>query len=180
MKHSKKKYIPYAYGFDNYKHKNFVCYYAEGSWDKYGLHYTIDYLGDIEEVHLKGKRYSKPPYAFNSYEEMMKEFEIYARAIEVANDVGDIRKKAVYLILDLDENGVLHSDPFSLDGYVSKRNTVFHITGDGTRDGKKSFKLTEENKHLVFPDMGKAADYITEHYGSWAMFHYLKSFPGSL
>lgn len=44
-------------------------------YDKYGLHYTID-LGDWhEEVHLKGKRYGKPPFAFDTYEEMMEQTE---------------------------------------------------------------------------------------------------------
>lgn len=183
MKYRKKKYVPVFVGFDgcNYEHEKFYCYYEEAVWDKYGLHYTLhDSTGPIENVHLKGKRYSKPPYAFNSYEEMMEQAEKYSRAIGVAGDVGNIRKKAVFLILDLDKNGVLCSDPHDFDGYVSKRGTVFNITSDGTYNGKKSFRLTEENKHLVFPNMKKAADYIQENYGNWVMFHYLKSFPGAL
>lgn len=94
--------------------------------------------------------------------------------------MGNIRKEAVYLILDLDENGVLRSDPFDFDGYVTKRGTVFIITGDGAHDGKKLFKLADEDKHLVFPDIVKAADYVQKHYGDWAMYHYLKNRPGSL
>ena len=183
MRYSRKKYVPTFVGFNNYKckHDDFYCYYEEAIWDKYGLHYTIhESNGRTEEVCLKGRRYSKPPYAFNSYEEMMEQTEMYSRACHVAHKVGNIRKEAVFLVLDLDENGVLHSDPFSLDGNVSKRGTVFNITGSGKYEGGKRFKLTQENKHLVFPNIGKAADYVYERYGRWAMSHYLKSFPGSL
>lgn len=187
MLYKKKKYIPYFSGFNGfspYKHEDFYCYYAEGFWDKYGLHYTFEYSDGKnvikEEIHKKGKRYSKPPYAFNSYEEMMIETEKYERSLCVANDIGDIRKEAVYLILDLDENGILLNDAHSFDGYVSKRGTIFNITNSGYYDGKKSFALTDKNRHLVFSDIKKAADYIMQHYGDWAMFHYLKNFPDSL
>lgn len=56
-----------------------------------------------------------------------------------------------------------------------KRGTIFNITSEGTYDGKKWFRLTEEDKRLVFPDIAKAATYIEEHYGHWACSHYLKS-----
>ena len=181
MKYSRKKYVPICCGFDTYKcnHEEYYCYYEEATWDKYGLHYIIhDSTRAIEEVCLKGKKYSKPPFAFNSYEEMMEQSEQYSRAVYFANNKGNIRKEAVYLMLDLDENGVLRSDPHDFDGYVSKRGTIFNITSEGTRDGKKWFKLTEEDKHLVFPDIVKAATYVEEHYGKWASSHYLKNRPG--
>lgn len=185
LKHRKKKFVPIFWFFDkeNRTEENpsgFYCYWEEGIWDKYGLHYT-EHNGDkTEEIHLKGKRFCKPPYAYNSYEEMMKMSEYYEKSAEAVCDMGNIRREAVYLILDLDEDGTLHQDPCSFDGYVSKRGTVFNITSSGNYDGKKSFALTDENKHLVFPDIGKAAKYVSEHYGDWAMFHYLKNIPGSL
>lgn len=48
----------------------------------------------------------------------------------MVEDMGDIRKEAVYLLLDLDEDGNLVSDPMSFEGFVSKRGTVFNITSD--------------------------------------------------
>lgn len=178
MKHRKKKLVPTFFGFDSYgcEHEKFYCYYEEAVWDKYGLHYILrDDTGRMEKIHLKGKRYSKPPYAFISYEKMLNQTEKYARAVQVASNAGDIRKKAIYLILDLDEEGNLLADPCSFDGYVSARGSKFNITGDGSCDGKKWFKLTEKDKHLVFPNISKAAFYIEKHYSADACFHYLKS-----
>ena len=177
--YQQKKFIPYCWGFGNsYKKEDFYCYWGEGVYDKYGLHYTID-LGDWhEEVHLKGKRYGKPPFAFDTYEEMMEQTEKRTRTKAMVEDLGDIRKEAVYLLLDLDEDGNLVSDPMSFEGFVSKRGTVFNITSDGTYDGKKRFTLTQENKYLVFPDNGDEVSYIREKYGHWAASHYIKNrFP---
>ena len=182
MIHSRKKYVPTFFGFNNYecKHEDFYCYYEEAIWNKYGLHFTIhDNSGQEEDICIKGKKHSKPPYAFNSYEEMMIQTEKHARGTYMADQVGNIRKKAVYLILDLDKNGILRSDPYDFDGYVSKRGTIFNITSEGTYNGKKWFKLKEEDKHLVFPDIVKAATYIEKHYGHWACSHYLKNIPGN-
>ena len=71
-------------------------------------------------------------------------------------------------------------DPHDFDGYVTKHGSIFKITSRGTNDGSKNIKLTDENKHLVFPNIVKAADYVQEKYGDWAMFHYLKNRPGAL
>lgn len=175
MKYTRKKWVPVSFGFDgnNYEQDKFYCYFEEATWNKYGLHYVLhDSTGSLEYVHLKGKRYSKPPYAFNSYDEMMKMTEKYARAKYAADN---IRKDAVYLLLDLDDNGRLLSDPFDFKGYVSQRGTIFHITGDGFHNGEKSFILTQKDKHLVFSDIAKAARYVDEHYGWWACTHYLKN-----
>lgn len=185
LKHRKKKFIPIYWFYDEEcqtedNPSGFCCYFEEGIWDKYGLHYNEHNRDKTEVIHLKGKRYSKRPYAYNSYEEMMKVTEYYAKSAKTANDVGNIRREAIYLILELDQEGNLLYDPHSFDGYVSKRGTVFNITSSGNYGGKKSFALTDKNKHLVFTDIGKAAVYVRQHYGKWAMFHYLKSFPGSL
>ena len=111
---------------------------------------------------------------------MMKRNETLAKAMKTVDDMGNIRKKAVYLILDLDANGNLVSDPCDFEGYVTKKRTVFNITSSGTYDGKKRFVLTDKNEHLVFADMGKAATYLHEKYGWWACVHYLKNHPNSL
>lgn len=186
MKHSKKKFVPTFWFFDksNQTEDNpdgFFCYYAEGIWDKYGLHYTdhID-INCTEEVHLKGKKYCKPPYAYNSYEDMIRQTEKYAKTLEMISNMGNAKKEAVYLLLDLDEDGILRSDPFSIDGYVGKRGTIFYIRDGCYHGGDTKIELTEENRHLVFPDIAKAADYIHKKYGWWACVHYLKGFPGSV
>lgn len=180
-KKNKKKYIPVFCGFNRCHNKDFYCYYEEGVYDKYGLHFTTDLCnGYIEKRDLKGKKYGKPPYSFNTYEEMMKKSEELYRACAIAEGIGNIRKKAVYIILELDENGKPLYDAHSFDGYVSKRGTVFNITSSGTYNGKKRFTLRDEDKHLVFSDIVKAACYIEENYGHWAASHYLKSFPNSL
>ncbi|MEE1255630.1 MAG: hypothetical protein UHN47_03845 [Lachnospiraceae bacterium] len=178
-RYAKTKYIPTFYGFNDYEKKDFYCYWEVGVYDKYGLYYTINFTNETEDVHLKGKKYGKPPYAFNSYKEMMEKMEQFAKDRATATSLGDIRRKAVYLILDLDEDGNLRSDPCDFDGFVSKRGTVFNITGDGAYDGKKRFELTDKNKHLVFPGIAKAATYVRENYGRWAASHYLKSHPAN-
>jgi len=177
--YKREKFIPTFYGFDDYECKNFYCYWEKGVYDKYGLHYTVNFTNGSEEVHLKGKRYSNPPFSFNTYEDMMETMERLSRVYKAAKKVGNIRRKAVYLILDLDEDGNLCSDPCGFDGFVSKRGTVFNITSAGNYDGKKRFQLTNENKHLVFPDIAKAAQYVEDNYGRWAASHYLKSYPGN-
>lgn len=185
MKHCKKKFIPTAWFFDveNQTDENpsgFFCYYEEGVWDKYGLHYIEHNGNEIEHIHRKSKKYGRPPYAFNNYDEMMKQTETLAKAMNTVDDMGNIRKEAVYLILDLDANGNLVSDPCDFEGYVTKKRTVFNITSSGTYDGKKRFVLTDKNEHLVFADMGKAATYLHEKYGWWACVHYLKNHPNFL
>ena len=185
MNYCKKKIIPTAWFFDveNQTDENpygFFCYYEEGIWDKYGLHYIEHNGNEIEHIHRKGKKYGRPPYAFNNYDEMMKQTETLAKAMKTVDDMGNIRTKAVYLILDLDANGNLVSDPCDFEGYVTKKRTVFNITSSGTYDGKKRFVLTDKNEHLVFADMGKAATYLHEKYGWWACVHYLKNHLNSL
>lgn len=181
MKYSRKKFVPLLWEFNENEKtddnpSSFICYYIEGIWDKYGLHYsTYDMDNSTEIVHRKDKKYSKPPYSFNNFNEMMKKMEIYAKAIETVEDMGNIRKEAIYLILDLDSNGNLRSDPMDFKGYVSKRGTLFTITSDGNYDGKKTFIIEDEDRNLIFPDIGKAAEYIYKNYGWWACSHYLKN-----
>lgn len=62
MKYCKKKFIPTAWFFDvkNQTDENpydFFCYYEEGIWDKYGLHYIEHNGNEIEHIHRKGKKY---------------------------------------------------------------------------------------------------------------------------
>ena len=177
--YKKIKFIPTFYGFcNNYEKKEFYCYWEKGIYDKYGLHYATNNNSEtVEKVTLKGKRYARPPYSFNTYDEMMKETEKLAQAHVTVAALGNIRRTAVFLILDLDEYGNLLHDACGFDGFVNKRGTIFNITSDGTYDGKKKIVLTSENRHLVFPNIAKAAQYVHDNYGRWAASHYLKSYP---
>ena len=174
---TRKKYIPLVYGSDGPDDENFYCYYVEGTYNKYGLRYTDDLAYNTEPVNifLKGKRYSRPPFAYDSYEDMMNDTKKRHIAQKAAEDAGNVKKEAVFLVLDLDEDGNLRSDPWDFDGYVTKHNSIFRITGDGHYDGGKNIPLTSENRHLVFSDIKKAATYVDDNYGEWAMFHYLKN-----
>ena len=170
MKRNKKtmKYIPELWWYEGEDGTELTCIYVIGYYDKYGLHYqhSDNAPYNNENVRLKGKKYRKAPFAFDSHDKMiegLKEFDARTKRLE---EKGDIRKEAVYLCLDLDEDGVLKSDPFDMRGYVSKRGTIFNIVDDAWIDGnKKRFKLTKDDKKLVFPDFGKAADYVLKNYG---------------
>lgn len=179
MKYQKRKYVPTLYGFDS--DKNFYCDYEEAIWNKYGLNYTManDFV-DVEQVYLKGKKYNKPPYCFNSYKEMLKKMERYARAIQTVEDKGNIRENAVYLILEINEDGMLLSDLHSINGYVAKKGTIFFIQDEFYRGDKTKIELSDQNKQFVFPDFGKTALYLEKTYGHWACSHYLKNLPRSL
>lgn len=176
--YQQEKFVPHIWGFnDNFKKEGFYCYWEKGVYDKHGLRYTTDLGNCHEEVHLKGKRYSKPPYAFDAYEEMMEYMEKWTYTKVMVEDLGDIRKEAIFLILEYSKDGYLY-DPMCFEGFVSKRGTVFNITSRGTYDGKKRFAITEENKHLVFPDNGEAVRYLEKNYGPSAASHYIKNrFP---
>ncbi len=179
---TRKKYIPLVYGSDGPGDENFYCYYVEGLYNKYGLRYTDDLAYNTEPVniHLKGKRYSRPPFAYNSYEDMMNDTKKRHIAHKATENAGNVKKEAVFLVLDLDEDGNLRSDPWDHDGYVTKHNSIFRITSDGHYDGGKTIRLTDQNRHLIFSDVKKAATYVSDNYGEWAMFHYLKNRPGAL
>lgn len=89
----KKKYIPVFCGFDKWHYKDFYCYYEEGIYNKYGLHITTDLCnGYVERRNFKGKKYGKPPYSFNTYEEMMKKCDEFYRACAIAEDIRNLRK----------------------------------------------------------------------------------------
>lgn len=181
MKKKKKKikFVPQVWWFEDEEKSDegFVCIYSVGYADKYGLHYVPDKNGPEEQVPttLKGNRFKRAPYAFNSYDDMINNCKATTRRDEMIESIGDIKKEAVYLSLDLDKNGVLLHDPSHCEGYVTKHGTVFNVTSNGDRYGKKRFRLTKEDKKFVFPSIEKAAAYVFENYGDWAGFHYLKN-----
>ena len=182
----RKKYVP-IFVFGNYldensEHYDFGCYYVTGTYDKYGLRFINDIYDESEPeiVRLKGARYSRPPFAYNTYEEMMLDTKKRRQAEIAAENSGNTKKEAEFLCLSLDEEGYLKTTPHSFKGYVTKHGRIFRITSSGTYNGSKNIPLTEENKHLVFPDIKKAAEYVEENYGHYACSHYLKSFPWSL
>ena len=172
------KYIPYAWWFEDYNKTELVCMYEVGYYDKYGLHYKNPHTNSNkhEEVHLKGRQYRQKPFAWDSYDEMIRDLKQIAIRNEMIEDMGNIRKKAIYLVLDIDRDGNLKHDACDIHGYVSKRGTVFNVV-DSYAEGihKKQIELTDENKHLIFPSISKAAKYVFENYGDWAGNHYLKS-----
>ncbi len=180
MKKNKKviKYIPELWWFIDDDKTELACIYAIGYYDKYGLHYkhSDNAPYNSEDVHLKGKRYRKAPYAWDSYEEMIQDLKDIANRAEMIERMGDIRKEAIYLVLDINENGDLKCDPCDIHGYVSKRGTIFNIVDEMVDcTGESRFKLTDKDKRLVFPNLYKAATYVFDNYGDWAGYHYLKS-----
>ncbi len=182
----RKKYVPVCvFGEqidENGELCDFGCYYVIGTYDKYGLKYIDDTEYGVEPKirHRKGVRFSRPPFAYNTYEEMMSDWKKRALAIQVAQNCGNTKKEAVFLCLTFDDEGYLDETPHSLKGYVTKHGSIFRITSSGSYNGSKNIPLTDENKHLVFPDIKKAAEYVEENYGHYACSHYLKSFPWSL
>ena len=183
MKNRKrKKFVPIAYFGDDYDPEYFQCLYVMGTYDKYGLKFTNDIYDESEPeiVRLKGARYNRPPFAYNTYDEMMLDTKKRRQTEIAAEHSGNTKKEAEFLCLNLDEDGYLKTTPHSFKGYVTKHGRIFRITSSGTYNGSKNIPLTEENKHLVFPDIKKAAEYVEENYGHYACSHYLKSFPDTL
>ena len=177
---SRIKYVPIAYSYDQETVENDMepsCFvYETGTFDKYGLHYIDHSSEEPKFVRLKGKKYGKAPYSYNSYEEMMDGCRKIWNAEHTAEIAARTRKTALFLVV-ADENETWF-DPHHLEGFVTNHGTMFRITSSGTHNGEKWIRITDENRHLIFSDMVKAADYVYENYGLFAMNHYLKNIPG--
>ena len=217
MKNRKrKKYCP-IWSSDEMGDDFFVCAYYIGIYDKYGLKcISKELLGDHtystneytenripipqREVeprlrHRKGVRFSKPPYAYNSFKEMIDAKERRIKNWDLLHEIGDVRKEAFYLVIEIDEETGIYYDPYHFKGRVIKRGTVFvmehkaeeyYSCDDPDYDylcsmipdlpyEERTIEITDENRHLIFPNESKAFDYIREEYGSWMASHYLKN-----